>query len=212
MSGNRKRKLRFAAATPARGAASVFDVAASRAASGPATVSRGDPSSPPPPSTSRPRRAPLARATFLHDIELSELERHVHEHVFQTINFGALGGIEEQLFSLLTERDIPDQVALDLSKLMVTRAIERTCDDAGRYMTSVPYGITEAERKAVEFDDDCPFCEAEAHTAAYVKAHAGEQRVEEPCGCCDDVADSWRAKHAETLRKHGLGPPETAGD
>jgi hypothetical protein len=164
-----------------------------------------------------PKRPPLDHAVFGMDEALCELESQVYGHVLDAIDFDALNGLEQQLYCLLTDRELDEDVALDLSKLVISRALERAADDPARYVRfGPPDGVTEAEAKAVAFDETCPFCVAEADAEERAKARAAEDGqaggahghgANEPCPLCDDLVRRWRAEHADTLRKRGVGPP-----
>ena len=173
--------------------------------------------------------APLDRAMFTQHARLRVLEQQLYGHVLDAINFDALSNLEQSLFGLLTRRmNIGTDLALDLSALLIQRAIVRAADDEERFADfGPPPGITEAERKAVEFDERCPFCRIEAADAAEARrdrdrhgtAAAGGTGVtgvtgtsatsgtgvdDEPCPCCEALADEWREEHRAILEKAGL--------
>ncbi len=146
------------------------------------------------------------RPFFSHQTKLRELEEQLYGHVLAAIDFDALARAEQQLFWVLSEEHgIDDELALDLAAQIMDRALLRVADDPSRYGDmGPPEGITEAEAKAVAFEEDCPFCIADAESAKRESAHA--HVAAEPCAVCDDLAQSWREEHADVLAKHGLGP------
>jgi hypothetical protein len=146
----------------------------------------------------------LDEPTAEHREQLAALERQLYGHVLECIDWNALFGLEQMLWSVLDELGIDDcEVAVDLAKAMISRAIVHASDDPATACSSVPYGITKAEAKAVSFDEACPFCQFEAEAAKRPKPEPHDHD-EEPCGLCDDLARMWREQHADALKRHGL--------
>ena len=154
----------------------------------------------------------LDQKTFVHNRTLRDLEQKLYGHVLDAIDFGVIGGLETQLYGLLCDLEIDDELALDLSKLVISRALERAIEDTSRYCNfGAPEGVSKAEVRAVAFDESCVFCVAEAADAAYASENPddGEDHGHgetESCALCDDLVRMWRKQNAEKLRKHGLGP------
>ena len=151
----------------------------------------------------------LAGPLFSSHERLAKLERQLYGHVREAIDFERLHCFEQHLWSVMKNRfSISETLAFDLASQMIERAIARAAYDPVRHgITTVPLGITEAERKAVAFEDDCSICKV----LAKLEAKPPEPEVDEegePCPCCDIMAAEWREKHAEALSKAGLSPPE----
>lgn len=151
--------------------------------------------------------------TFVHHARLRALEEQLYGHVLDAIDLDALHGLEQMLYSILTSRmRISSELALDLSVLMIERALVRASDDSARYLdTGPPPGITKAERDAVAFDASCPFCR-EAARAKRESCGASAAAIEddEPCPCCEMLAEEWREEHREVLEAAGLRKPRDA--
>ncbi len=155
------------------------------------------------------RRRRLDREVFGSHMTLGELEHQLYGHVLDAIDFGALGGLEQHLYGLLCDMELDDDLALDLSKLVISRALERAVEDNARYCNfGAPDGVPEAEAKAVAFEESCPFCVLDAEEAKYLAEHPPGEEHGESCACCEDMVRMWRDQHADTLRKHGLYPAD----
>ena len=140
----------------------------------------------------------LDRPLFLHDKDMVLLEQQLYGHVLEAIDFEALGRFEGLLVGLLEGQEVPEDIAADLASAFLQRALERAASDPSRYMDfGPPLGITDAERLAVAFEADCPFCVDEA------KRPGGPEREDE-CACCDLMASEWRKAHHDVLVKAGL--------
>jgi hypothetical protein len=146
-------------------------------------------------------QGPLDRALFLHDKRLVELEQRLYGHVFDAVDVGKLCGLEQMLWFLLDELDIPDDLQGDLARLMIARALARVGEDAQRSFSTVPFGITKEEAAAVAFDDACPFCKVEAQDHARRAESPDEDADDDDCPCCNDLARQWREEHAEALAR-----------
>jgi hypothetical protein len=132
---------------------------------------------------------------------VEELEEQLYSHIVSCIDFDRVSGLEQMLWGLLDDLGISDddQVA-DMSTEMVARAFTRAGQDPNNRMSDVPFGITEAEASAANFDPSCPFCvyeEAESRRPA-------EHDHTEACALCDEAAREWRRQHAEALKRRRL--------
>jgi hypothetical protein len=136
---------------------------------------------------------------------LEDLTTRLYNHVFQTIDFGAIYMFEQMLWSLLPELGIRDEEG-EVAATMIRDAIIKAASDPMRNISDVPYGITKEEEKAVNFEEDCFFCVYEAKNPRENDAY-----VDGECACCDSVAQDWREQHADVLKKHGVPPPAHTG-
>ena len=130
--------------------------------------------------------------------DVAALATQLYGHVLDCIDFGQLYGLEQQLWHLLAELKLDD----DLAKALIQRAIVRAATDPATGSTDVPPGISKAEAKAADFDEGCPFCRYEA--AHPHEAEADEEPAhghgDDACSLCDDLANDWRKQHADALR------------
>ena len=150
------------------------------------------------------RSGRLDRALFVHDNKLRRLEEQLFGHVLAAIDFDRLGQLETSLFGVLADAGMAEDHALDVSAQLVDRALVRMIDDEARRMDfGPPHGITEAERRAVAYDEGCPIC-VEDRQVAEQRERDGPPVGDEPCPCCDDLARQWRVEHAQTLARAGL--------
>lgn len=175
---------------------------------------------------------------FVHAKKLSALEEQLYGHVFAAIDLDALARLEQHLCMLLMDDfKLPGELALDLSTQILESAIRRVAEDPARHVSfGPPEGITEAEKAAVAFDETCPFCVAARRAAQPARPrsasgggasatsigaafdisvrHGSEgdlhESEDEPCPCCEMLAQSWREEHADVLAKAGLAPPSSA--
>jgi len=131
---------------------------------------------------------------------LRELRERLYQHVLDTIDWGALHGFEQVLWSMLPRLGYNDHDG-QMAEQMVRACVIRAAADPMRNVSDVPFGITQAERRAASREDDCVFCQAEA---ACGDAH--EPDVDD-CPCCSDMAADWRAQHEAVLKKAGLWRP-----
>jgi hypothetical protein len=141
--------------------------------------------------------------------KLAELERQLYGHIIEAIDWDALNHLEQFLFQLLCKRNIGQGLAIDIARQLIERSLQRAAYDQSDACESIPFGITDEERRAVAFDDDCPFCEFEVQLAkqqARDKATPREPAEDEPCPLCDDMAAEWREQNAEALAQAGLTP------
>jgi hypothetical protein len=135
------------------------------------------------------------RGLFRFHPKLIELERQLFAHVHSMGDLRTLSGYEEVLFCILS--DLMDhELALDLSRILVTHAVERVIHDPDRDISSVPHGISRAERAAAFFEVGCRFCEARLSIEA-----SAEPDEDEDCECCSMLVREWRATHADALRQ-----------
>jgi len=116
-------------------------------------------------------------------------------HVRELGDLSALSGLEEMLYCVLVDT-LDEDLALDLSRILVTHAVERVIHDPERDISSVPHGISRAERFAAFFEEGCPFCEAKFDVAP-------PEPPDDDCACCAMVVREWRAQHADALRRFG---------
>jgi hypothetical protein len=142
-------------------------------------------------------------------VDLTDLQQQLYGHVLDKIDFDGMYGLEQLLWGLLDERDIEDEDG-ELAKALIVDAVIRAARDPASYVpVSPPPGITKAEAKAVEFDEACPFCKMEADEAAYAgdPANAAAEAAEaaEQTALYASNARAWRARHAEALKRRGLG-------
>lgn len=154
----------------------------------------------------------LAAPFFSSDEKLVELERRLYAHVLEAIDFDAVSSLEQHVCMLLAdEHDVPQQLAYDLAAKVIEQALQRAALDPIRYCdVGPPPGITEAERRAVAFEADCPFCQFDAQQAR--AAAEGKLQNDEPCACCDMMAEDWRQEHADVLAKAGLAESSTEAE
>jgi len=145
--------------------------------------------------------------------ELAELEQQLEGHVRNAIDFVALYQLEQLLWGLLDQRGIDDEQGELAKALLVDAVIRAARDPASYFPIRPPPGITEAEARAVEVEDACPFCQVEVTQAAYdadpanIAAEAAEAAELEALWA--PQARAWREKHAEVLARRGLAvrPP-----
>lgn len=158
----------------------------------------------------------LDRALFSQHVRLRTLEQQLYHHVLEAIDFDVLRGLEQSLFEILVGRmNVGGDLALDLSALFVQRALVRAADDDARFFDcGPPPGITEAERKAVKLDANCPFCRIAAKAAEDERRRrelhgpaADHVDDEEACACCEMLAEEWREEHRAILENAGLAKP-----
>lgn len=131
---------------------------------------------------------------FHHHTNLKKLERQLFAHIRELGDLRNLSGLEQVLYCVLAD-ELDDDLALDLSRILVTQAVERVLHDPLRDVTSVPHGISRAERFAAFFEEGCPFCKAKVDLAP------PDPEVDDDCSCCDMLVRNWRAKHADALRQ-----------
>jgi hypothetical protein len=131
---------------------------------------------------------------FRHHSTLMKLERQLFAHVRELGDLRTLSGLEQVLYCVLAD-ELDEDLALDLSRMLVTHAVERVIHDCGRDITSVPHGISRAERFAAFFEQGCPFCEAKVDLAP------AEPEPDDDCACCAMLVRDWRAQHADALRR-----------
>ena len=137
---------------------------------------------------------------FAHDAKLRALEEQLYGHVLAAIDLDRLAHLEQVLYAVLSDRGMASDLALDLSLQLVERALVRASDNQARFCDfGPPPGITEAERRAVSFDETCPICVGDKRAGPPSEPHE-----DEPCQCCDALAQSWREEHAEELARAGL--------
>jgi hypothetical protein len=146
--------------------------------------------------------------------KLSELERQLYGHVIEAVDWDMLHALDQYLYAVLRKRNIGHELATDIADQLIERSLHRAADDQVRFgPTSIPFGITDEERRAAAVEEGCPFCDFEAKLAAQAKQdeakppQPGEGQEEECCPLCDDMAAEWREEHAEALAKAGLSPP-----
>jgi hypothetical protein len=125
---------------------------------------------------------------------MKELERQLFAHVREARDLRVLSGLEQVLYCVLSE-EIDDNLAMDLCRVMVARAAEDVIRDPARDMTTVPHGISRAERIAAFYEDDCVFCEAKVNVLE-------DEEVDDDCECCRAMVREWRAKHAVALARY----------
>ena len=124
------------------------------------------------------------------------LRECLYNHVMEAIDWGKIDGYEQMLWSLLPQLGVEDDDG-EAAEAMIRECVVRAASDPMRNLSDVPFGVTEAERRAVEYDDGCVFCRANA-------ASCGDDEHVDDCPCCADMAADWRAKHQAVLRKAGL--------
>lgn len=151
--------------------------------------------------------------------KLVELERQLYGHVIEAVDWDLLHAFDEYLYTVLRKRNIGHDLAVDIAAQLIERSLHRAADEQVRFaLSSVPFGITDAERRAAAFEDGCPFCDYEAKVAEQAVKDAAKAAARPPsegdeedgdcCPLCDDMAAEWREKHAEALARAGLSPPE----
>lgn len=133
---------------------------------------------------------------FRYHRTLRTLERQVFAHVRELGDLRTLSGLEQVLYGALVD-ELGEDLALDLSRTLVTHAVERVVHDDARDISSVPDGISRAERFAAFFEQGCPFCEARVDLAPAEPEH------DDDCACCAMLVREWRAQHADALRRFG---------
>lgn len=145
---------------------------------------------------------PLSRSLVLALPSVASIEmlrECLYNHIMDAIDWGKIHGYEQMLWSLLPELGVDDDEG-EAAEAMIRECVIRAASDPMRNISEVPYGITDAERRAVEYDDGCVFCRADRANGN------GEEHVDD-CPCCMDMAADWRAKHEAVLRKAGLWRP-----
>ena len=147
----------------------------------------------------------FAQPLFAQHDELGTLEEQLYGHVRKAIDFDALANLEHALCMMFAEEhEMSNELALDLAAAVMHRAFMRAANDSARYCDSgAPPGITDAEKAAVAFEEECPFCIA-ARESAQRAASKPDEVDEEPCECCEMIAQSWRDEHRDVLVKAGL--------
>jgi len=141
-----------------------------------------------------------AGGLFHHHKLLMKLERQLFAHVRELGDLRTLSGFEEVLYCVLLDA-LDETLALDLSRMLVTHAVERVLHDPLRNITTVPHGISRAERMAAFFEQGCPFCEAKVDLAP------AEPEPDDDCPCCEMLVREWRGEHADALRKFAGAQP-----
>ncbi len=126
--------------------------------------------------------------------KLETLERQLFAHVLELGNLRNLSGLEQVLYEVLSD-ELGDELAMDLSRIMVAQAVEDVVRDPLRDMSSVPHGISRAERFAAFFEKDCPFCESRVDLSP-----VEDEQVDDDCECCAMMVRDWRKEHAAALR------------
>ena len=132
---------------------------------------------------------------FQHHSTLKKLERQLFAHIRELGDLGTLTGFEQVLYCVLVDT-LDEELALDLSGILVTHAVERVIHHPERDISSVPHGISRAEHFAAYFEEGCPFCEAKLELVP-------PEQPDDDCACCAMVVREWRAQHAEALRRFG---------
>jgi hypothetical protein len=138
---------------------------------------------------------------FRYHHKLMQLERRLFAHVREVGDLRALSAMEQVLYGELCD-ELDNELALDLSRILVARVVERVIDDPERDISSVPHGISRAERMAAFFEPDCPFCRAKVDL---VEPEPSDEDLD--CECCAMTVREWRDKHADALRQ--FARPET---
>jgi hypothetical protein len=143
--------------------------------------------------------------------KLADLEKQLQGHVYDAIDFDALYRFEQLLWGLLDHHEIEDEHGELAKDLIVDAVLQVVRDPASYFPVSPPPGITEAEVKAVEFDEDCPFCKMEAEHVAYEASPTGraaraewEAEEAELVELYASSATQWREQHAAALKRAGL--------
>ena len=131
---------------------------------------------------------------FRHHRKLEKLERQLFAHVLELGDLRNLSGLEQVLYEVLSD-ELDEMLAMDLGAIMVAQAVEDVVRDPLRNMTSVPHGISRAERFAAFFEKDCPFCESRVDLSP-----VEDEALDDDCECCAMMVRDWRAQHAEALR------------
>lgn len=131
---------------------------------------------------------------FHQHTKLVTLERQLFMHVRELGDLRNLAGLEQVLYCVLAEQ-MNDDLAMDLSRVMVMHAVEDVVRDPLRGITSVPHGISRAERFAAYFEEGCPFCRSK------VDLQPVEEEPDDDCECCAMLVREWRAEHAQALRR-----------
>jgi len=145
--------------------------------------------------------------------ELAELEAQLYGHVLRAIDFDELNSLEQHVCMILgDEYELDDDLALDLGKQVMSRALHQVANDHIRRVMDIgaPDGITDEEKAAVAFDDTCPFCAFDRQQAEALAKHAASGQKEEVCECCEMLREEWREQHAAVLKKAGLYKPSGA--
>ena len=130
---------------------------------------------------------------FRHHGTLEKLERQLFAHVLELGNRTAPARAPRGCAEVLSDT-IDDELAMDLSRIMVAQTVEDVVRDPLRDMSSVPHGISRAERFAAFFEKDCPFCESRVDLSP-----VEDEAIDADCECCAMMVRDWRAEHAEAL-------------
>jgi len=105
----------------------------------------------------------FGRPVFEFDCRLRALERAFYRHVLRVIDLDALFNLEQHLWSLLQDQSqLTDDQVLDLSSVIIERALERVGRDPIRAMKEGVMGPGGHIIPAPEEPHErCPFCDGE---------------------------------------------------
>ncbi|MBL9018918.1 MAG: hypothetical protein JNL83_32320 [Myxococcales bacterium] len=152
-------------------------------------------------------RDPLSRSEVLalpSVANLDELRQCLYNHIMDAIDWGRIYGYEQMLWSLLPALGQQGDVD-ELAEKLIGECLARAAFDPMRLVSNVPPGITDAERRAVEYDDGCVFCRADAASGADQRQEHDDD--DDDCPLCTDMAAEWRDQHQAVLKKAGLWRP-----
>ena len=142
----------------------------------------------------------LPDGLFQYHATLRRLERQLFAHVRELGDLRTLSGLEQVVYCVLAA-ELDEDLALDLSRILVTHAVERVIHDPDRDVSSVPHGISRAERFAAFFEEGCPLCESKVDLAP------AEPEPDDDCACCAMLVREWRAQHPDALRRFARADP-----
>lgn len=138
--------------------------------------------------------------------QVRALAERLYGHVFRAVARDALYGIEQLLWSELDRLEVPDDLG-DVASALLAEALFRLAFDPARSCQTTPSPITELERIAADYDDDCLLCRHDLDEARRRHARGGaaeDDDDEEWAQLEAEAARGWRARHADALRRFGL--------
>ncbi|MGE0868059.1 MAG: hypothetical protein AB7P03_05850 [Kofleriaceae bacterium] len=146
----------------------------------------------------------LAEIPDMPEGELADLETQLMGHVRNAIDFSALDQLEQLLWGLIDQHGIYDEDGAVAKGLILAAAVRAHRDPASYFPVSPPPGITKAEAKAAEFDENCPFCVMEAEQAEYERNAPPDDFWDKMADEFKDSARAWREQHADALKRFRL--------
>ncbi len=141
--------------------------------------------------------------------KIDALRDKLYGHVKRVIDGNALFGIEQMLWGLIDQTGIYDEEAA-LAEAMLAEALGSIAYDPHRNVRDEPYGITDEEIVAAEYDATCELCQHDLAESKRRRAGHSDRFEDhadkELLAMHAEAAKRWRKDHAEALRRFGLGP------